>query len=812
MKKLRKYILILILCLIAPTFVGCFRLNQETEIAGSQLKAPLIKIYEKSKCISWSEYSYAKGFQIYCDGKMVDSVDAESCFYEFGHLLKDVKEYSFTIKALSTYADVNDSKFSNVVKYNNLQVINYNKSTEVAVGEYEIKNAGFAGGKTICFEVLPQELGVSEYLIYLKSNSTGLNVYTLNNGEIKNSNYLFCSLDEYKLLDEIYTIRIGYRLNGSNYVASNMFYYNPDSFNGFTDKIYTFDGFVYDYYIETLSELKTMIYHSFISRIQDFDIKISKEIINLAECFSGKNFAEQLDLLIYEEGFGSIYETMAYTANNVVGNSLYFTKSKNAIENIYNVKVSYYDVLECDTSITANKNQVLTQQDGEGYWQTVDYKSRTEQYGKDYDNFASDKQFEEMIVTTSEQLYWAVENKVTPKFKDKTCRAYTIYVKAKEVLNDIISDNMTDYEKALSIFDWICLNTIYDYSALNSSSEYTMKNPCYYLEGVFITGNAVCDGFSKAYSLMCNMLGIDSIRIVGTVKTGGSTGGHAWNKVLLDKDGAGEQEEQYYIVDLTWTELNSLYNKEELAHIYFLLGDDDIKNTHTPFERRDKFKNYSGKTSYNYYTSHTFEFLDEEYDMALTKVEEITPLFEYMLANDINNLEVVVDLDLMIGEYEKAKGAYDPNKDISYNVSTGYIYYYTLRDYFNQNVLKPNKFASQYIFLNYSASGIKYNANGDVGLVYTFTQNLLIDEEKEIEQLVNFLSDHKVNGTYTLYINNQMFGKSIGQYVALAEKLFEDALKNKDIQFDFEFVESNNEYGDKATDIATVYNLKVICN
>ena len=243
-----------------------------------------------------------------------------------------------------------------------------------------------------------------------------------------------------------------------------------------------------------------------------------------------------------------------------------------------------------------------------------------------------------------------------------------------------------------------------------------------------------------------------------------------------------------------------------------IIGNDDIKNTHTPFERRDKFKNYSGKNSYNYYTSHTFEFLDEEYDMALTKVEEITPLFEYMLANDINNLEVVVDLDLMIGEYEKAKGAYDPNKDISYNVSTGYIYYYTLRDYFNQNVLKPNKFASQYIFLNYSASGIKYNANGDVGLVYTFTQNLLIDEEKEIEQLVNFLSDHKVNGTYTLYINNQMFGKSIGQYVALAEKLFEDALKNKDIQFDFEFVESNNEYGDKATDIATVYNLKVICN
>ena len=101
---------------------------------------------------------------------------------------------------------------------------------------------------------------------------------------------------------------------------------------------------------------------------------------------------------------------------------------------------------------------------------------------------------------------------------------------------------MTDYEKALSIFDWICENTSYDYYALVDGAYDNKATlvPVYYLEGVFMTGYAVCDGFSKAYSLMCNMEGIETIRIVGEALAGYDSynnevyGGHAWNKIKLE--------------------------------------------------------------------------------------------------------------------------------------------------------------------------------------------------------------------------------------------------------------------------------------
>ena len=159
--------------------------------------------------------------------------------------------------------------------------------------------------------------------------------------------------------------------------------------------------------------------------------------------------------------------------------------------------------------------------------------------------FASDSQFLYTNVSSSEQLYWAVENKVTPICETGN-RAEIIYNKAKDVLNSIISDSMTDYEKVLSIYDWINANTVYDYYALTSEAyaqtsidkwghyytaiESATLLPVYYLEGVFMTGYAVCDGFSKAFSLLCNMEGIDALRIVGTV----NGEGHAWNKVEID--------------------------------------------------------------------------------------------------------------------------------------------------------------------------------------------------------------------------------------------------------------------------------------
>ena len=82
-------------------------------------------------------------------------------------------------------------------------------------------------------------------------------------------------------------------------------------------------------------------------------------------------------------------------------------------------------------------------------------------------------------VKTTEELYWAVENGVTPVFESADSRAYRIYNEAKLVLGDIISLDMTDFEKTLSIFDWICVNTVYDYDTFANKDGITTQFPCY---------------------------------------------------------------------------------------------------------------------------------------------------------------------------------------------------------------------------------------------------------------------------------------------------------------------------------------------
>jgi hypothetical protein len=77
------------------------------------------------------------------------------------------------------------------------------------------------------------------------------------------------------------------------------------------------------------------------------------------------------------------------------------------------------------------------------------------------------------------------------------------------------------------------------------------------------------------------MEGIDAIRIVGEAKSGGSAGGHAWNKVIIN--------DECYVVDITWTEIIRSSTTENLTHEYFMVSDEYIASTHMPHENRDKF-------------------------------------------------------------------------------------------------------------------------------------------------------------------------------------------------------------------------------
>lgn len=171
-------------------------------------------------------------------------------------------------------------------------------------------------------------------------------------------------------------------------------------------------------------------------------------------------------------------------------------------------------------------------------------------------------------VSNSEQLFFAVANGFRPSFASDGVRI--LYNKALNVVNSVIGEGMSDYEKALAFFDYLTINVKYDSElaalANNGDASY-YEGAGYKLEGVFDYGLAVCDGISKAYVLLCAIEGIRCERITG--KTDGAA--HAWNKVCIDG--------KYYVVDCT----NGAFRQDGASagypdYGYFMLSDDDYKN------------------------------------------------------------------------------------------------------------------------------------------------------------------------------------------------------------------------------------------
>lgn len=252
-----------------------------------------------------------------------------------------------------------------------------------------------------------------------------------------------------------------------------------------------------------------------------------------------------------------------------------------------------------------------------------------------YDNVKKDRNFyidsvkETMSVSTSNMLYKVVAWGYKPVFMGSQAdNLQQIYDNAKDALSDIVSDEMSEYEKVHAIYDYIIYNVRYDHDCANAEDAYVsgnlslnekMKYYGYYLEGIFLDKfykkdmHAVCDGKSKAFVLMCGIEGITAVRISGKASSDGKNfGGHAWNKVLLDLNGTGNKE--WYFVDTTWGDVGD-DSKEFLSHAYFLLSDDEVKNTHVENPGHG-YPKAEGK--FDYFAHETYTSNGTEYNYVIT--------------------------------------------------------------------------------------------------------------------------------------------------------------------------------------------------
>jgi len=831
MTKLKKTLLLALMLIffISPTLVGC---NWNVS-SSDKLNAPNITLDADNNCLTWSGIENATGYDVYCNDTLMDSIDltTQTVVYDLTGILSDSGSYELQVAATSDSVYVTNSERSNKVTYDYVKkqlIIPTTLNSKIDSSSEILFTLSDTGHLTY----IPFQTEGYEYILYLYSNSSGLKSYTLSNKTID------LHSGEYLTKNEIYAIRMGYKKDDITTICNNILYYNPDSYGDYTNKIYLFDGYINDYYIESLQELKNLVYYTFINRIEDYNLKVSNSFKNfVSNSYQGSYMTDKMNSVV-EYCYTQFYETMSYYSNNT--NNGFVVQLSNSTE--YNIKVSYGGVTQCDVTINPSSAQTYSQVDGDTYYTIKDYES----LGDNYDDFASDKQFLQTTVTTSEQLYWAIENKITPIISNAECRAYTIYNKAKNVLRDIISPDMTDYEKALAIFDWITVNTKYDYTKYTVANGYSVnlanyptKLPCFYLEGVFVTGYSVCDGFSKAFSMMCNMLGIDAIRIMGDAKVGETFGGHAWNKVLMDKDTTDENPAEYYLVDITWTEIVGA-SGEELSHTYFGLSDEDVEDTHFEYSgRKDKFNNYSSANNIRYYKLE---------NVVAENTTDLQKLFEKMVVDNRKSMEIIINYDYMVDEYEKVygensyrssnkvdktyyenhptlvKSMYEHATDTmyyyewelvdgssifnpEYEISNQYVYHnYKLNETFKLNVMKPNKFQEQYIFITDGNDIMEYDDNGNEGIVFIFTQNLLLDNEGELEHLTNFIKEKNIKGTFTLYVKNTILNTATGN--SSLEKvldLFDGYLDN----VNFELLADNYVYDSQEMLVASVFSFTI---
>ncbi len=99
------------------------------------------------------------------------------------------------------------------------------------------------------------------------------------------------------------------------------------------------------------------------------------------------------------------------------------------------------------------------------------------------------------------------------------------------VEQNIVTDEMNDYQKAEAIYVWITENVRYA-----DASEVISANPY----DVFKNEVAVCGGFSNLYKAMLNLVDIPAVVLVGNT----SAGAHAWNAVYAD--------DRWFYADTTW--------------------------------------------------------------------------------------------------------------------------------------------------------------------------------------------------------------------------------------------------------------------
>ena len=161
---------------------------------------------------------------------------------------------------------------------------------------------------------------------------------------------------------------------------------------------------------------------------------------------------------------------------------------------------------------------------------------------------------------------------------------------AKDIISNITPD-MDDYEKLKYFHDYIVLNC-----EASTTDEYADT-----VYGALVRKKAHCEGYSKAFSYLCNMVGIENVLVTGETYVP-----HMWNMVKLGGN--------WYHVDVTWDDPEDQLHEEYhdvILYQYFMVTDSVIENNHTIGTDPVEFPKANGKNE-NYFVREGTDIRNED--------------------------------------------------------------------------------------------------------------------------------------------------------------------------------------------------------
>lgn len=130
----------------------------------------------------------------------------------------------------------------------------------------------------------------------------------------------------------------------------------------------------------------------------------------------------------------------------------------------------------------------------------------------------------EYVIKATTQISDAYKSGNTSNLSDKDKETLNM---AKSVLDEIIADGMSDYEKELAVYKWMTTNIGFDSGSMTVVPDDDSKpvdNP----NGVLKNHEAVCVGYATTFRLFMQMLGIDCMVVHDSYLS------HSWDLVKLD--------------------------------------------------------------------------------------------------------------------------------------------------------------------------------------------------------------------------------------------------------------------------------------